>query len=297
MQDNLIKLTSAGLYLLGNGKRVQVSTDHCLVIVFHSPSSSSSAIILEEASEHRSDFIEAVTDIFQKYSSLSDVDSALIKAKVFGTKPHFSPLMSSLNKWLAHHRVPIVASDFGKAFYGQAIIDCSTGKIGFQFNAQQKQSLLSSGTARDRRPSAESKVKILILSRNPVYQTLVRQAIEEDDCWKAHSLSVVSKKTIDQALKDFGFSAIILTDEFTTDPSIEQTVLALSKNYPDMIIGWIGRELPQWEIKNIKHLPPLEPYLIPRFKKILKQSLSQVFFSKTSQTFLFSPKARAEGSK
>jgi len=291
----MLKLVSPGVYLFGAGKKVQVSTADFLVVLFHSPSSQSSGFVLEQSDEHRSDFLSELTELYHKYSELPDVDPALIKVKVMGAQAPFGPLMVSLRSWLSRHQIPVITNDFGRSLKGMALIDCSSGKIGIQFSPGRVNpaTLLSSGTARNRNPRFIPSFNILILSKNPNNRILAKQAIEEEMSWQAHCPIDFSINALEGVFNTLKFSALILTDDFIGDEEVSRWALESSKRNPKLILGFVGSKLPVWGTPQMRLLPPLEPYLISRFKKILKKSFADLLFSETSDTFTFPKKRKA----
>jgi hypothetical protein len=291
----MITLNSPGLYLLGNEKQVQVSIEEFLLVLFHSPSSSSSGLVLEHSEDHSSDFLAEIKELYQKYSNLPDVDSALIKVKIFGTKPQNTHLVLALRNWLNRNQIAIIASDFGKVLYGPAIIDCKSGKVGIEGPSDQKNriTLLSTGTMRNRFKKQEAQSKILILSENDNTRILAKQAIEEEISWEAHCPKDLSLSSLKNVMSEIIFSAIIVSDDFNMEPTVLEYLLDHNKKCPSLVFGYLGAQLPVWATSNMKHLPPLEPYLIPRFKKIIRHCLSEVLFSKTSELMNFPQRRKA----
>lgn len=291
----MLRLLSPGIYLFCAGKKVEVSTSDFLVVLFHSPSSQSTGIVLEQPEEHSSDFISELTDLYQRYSKLPDVDPALIKVKILGAQPQFSPLLVTLLSWLNRHQVPVIANDFGRALKGLAIIDCSTGKMGIRFPSGNlgQVSLLSVGTARNRHSHFHSSLNILVLSKNPNYRILAKQAIEEEMSWQALCPKDLTTKFLEGLFKKSKVSALVITDDLINDPKVPPWVLEKAKKNPKLILGFLGSKLPSWATPQMRLLPPLEPYLIPRFKKILKQSFADLLFSETSHTIAFPKKRKA----
>jgi len=291
----MLKLVSPGIYLFGAGKKVQVSTADFLVVLFHSPSSQSSGLFLEQSAEHRSDFLSELNELYLRYSKLPDVDPALIKVKILGAQPQFSPLMVTLRSWLNRHQVPVITNDFGRALKGMALIDCSSGKMGIRFSSGRidQATLLSSGTARNRNPQFTPSFNILVLSKNPNNRILAKQAIEEEMSWQAHCPIDFGIKALDEVFNKLKFSALIFTDDFISDEEISEWVLERVKRNPKLILGCMGSKLPVWATLQTRLLPPLEPYLISQFKKILKKSFADLLFSDTSDTLAFPKKRKA----
>lgn len=291
----MLKLSSPGLYLLGPDKNVQVSLDEFLLVLFHSPSSSSSGLVLEHSQDHTTDFLAEIKELYQKYSNLPDVDPALIKVKIFGTKPQNGHLVSALRNWLTRNQIPIVSSDFGKELRGFAQVDCKIGKLGIEGpgNPERKVSILSTGTLRNRFHNHESSVKILVLSHNSNTRILAKQAIEEEVLWEAHCPENLSLSSLTEILSEFKFSALIISNDFSQDTKIQDLLLDYIQNEPKVVLGCIGAQLPHWTPKKTKLLPPLEPYLIPRFKKILRHCFSEILFSETSEMISFPQKKKA----
>lgn len=291
----MIKLTSSGLYLLGPDKNVQVSLDEFLLVLFHSPSSSSSGLVLEQSKDHTTDFLKEIKELYQKYSNLPDVDPALIKVKVFGTKPQNGHLVSALRNWLNQNQIPIISSDFGKNLRGLALVDCKSGKLGIEGpgNREKKISILSTGTLRNRLKNHGSHAKILMLSHYSNTRILAKQAIEEEVLWEAHCPEDLSLNSLTEVLSSFKFSALIISNDFSQDSKIQELLLDYIQNEPNVVVGFIGAQLPHWAPQKTKLLPPLEPYLIPRFKKILGHCFSEILFSETSEMISFPQKRKA----
>ncbi|MFM8270125.1 MAG: hypothetical protein ACKN9V_08055, partial [Pseudomonadota bacterium] len=181
-------LTQSGVYLLTRPKKVSVSLEDFLVITLHSPSSASTALILQTTVEHRTDFINQLETVYQKYASLTDVDSNLIQSKIFGARDKFSTLLTTLRSWLKKNHIPVIASDLGRSLPGKLVLDSSTGRVGVQYekdNWDRLGSLLSTGTARDRSKTNNLAHQVLVLSKNSVTKTLAQQSIEEEPHWSA----------------------------------------------------------------------------------------------------------------
>jgi hypothetical protein len=297
--EQLPQLAQSGVYLISRDKKVSVSLEDFLVITLHSPSSTSTALILQSAGEHRSDFLNQLDKVYEKYASLSDVDSNLIQGKVFGAGNRFSLLLTTLRSWLKRNHIPVVASDLGRALPGELVLDGSSGRIGIQYRKNdwdQGGSLLSTGTARNRSYQSPSSHQVLVLSKSSVVRTLAQQSIEEEAQWSASCPESLDDTTLSTLAKT-KWSAIILSDELKTENKIMNALVKYSEANPTVPMAWIGGELPSWknEISRLRLLPPLEPFLIPHFKRILKQSMLDSSMSETSETLNF-PKRKKSGS-
>ncbi len=295
--EQLPQLAQSGVYLISRDKKVSVSLEDFLVITLHSPSSTSTALILQSAGEHRADFLNQLDKVYEKYASLSDVDSNLIQGKVFGAGNRFSLLLTTLRSWLKRNHIPVVASDLGRALPGELVLDGSSGRIGIQYRKNdwdQGGSLLSTGTARNRSYQSPSSHQVLVLSKSSVVRTLAQQSIEEEAQWSASCPESLDDTTLSTLAKT-KWSAIILSDELKTENKIMNTLVKYSEANPNVPMAWIGAELPSWknEISRLRLLPPLEPFLIPHFKRILKQSMLDSSMSETSETLNFSKRKKS----
>ncbi|NBX75468.1 MAG: hypothetical protein EBQ92_02860 [Proteobacteria bacterium] len=295
--EQLPQLSQSGVYLLSRDKKVSVSLEDFLVITLHSPSSTSTALILQSTAEHRADFLNQLDKIYEKYSSLSDVDSNLIQSKVFGAGNRFSILLTTLKSWLKRNHIPVVASDLGRALPGELVLEGASGRIGIQYrknDLEQWGSLLSTGTARDRSSSSASLHQVLVLSKNPVVRTLAQQSIEEESQWSASCPESLGDSTFSNLTKT-KWAAVVISDELKTENKMMNSLVKYSEANPNVPIAWIGGELPSWknEISRLRLLPPMEPFLIPHFKRILKQSILDSSLSETSETFTFSKRKKA----
>jgi len=295
--EQLPQLSQSGAYLLSRDKKVSVSLEDFLVITLHSPSSSSTALILQGPGEHRTDFLSHLDKIYEKYTSLSDVDANLIQSKVFGAGNRFSVLLTTLKSWLNRNHIPVVASDLGRALPGDLVLEGASGRIGIQYRKSdwsQLGSLLSTGTARNRSQAKTPLHQVLVLSKSPVVRTLAQQSIEEESEWSASCPDSLDEANLSAFLAKTTWAAVIISDELKTETKIMNQVLKYSGAHPTVSFGWIGAELPDWKknFSKLSLLPPLEPFLIPHFKKILKQSILDSSLSETSETLAFSKRKR-----
>jgi hypothetical protein len=295
--EQLPQISQSGVYLLSRDKKVSVSLEDFLVITLHSPSSTSTALILQSPGEHRTDFLNQLDKIYEKYASLSDVDSNLIQSKVFGAGNRFTMLLTTLKSWLKRNHIPVVASDLGRALPGELVLEGSSGRIGIQYRKtdwSQWGSLLSTGTARNRASSSPSSHEVLVLSKNSVVRTLAQQSIEEEPQWSAFCPDSLDD-AIHSTLARTRWSAIILSDELKTENKLMNSLVKYSESNPNVPMAWIGGELPSWksQISRLRLLPPLEPFLIPHFKRMLKQSMLDSSVSETSETLNFSRRKKS----
>lgn len=284
-------IKSPGIYLFSREKTVQILIKESLLITFHSPSSSSTGIVIQGNHEHRRDFLDKLETLFEKYKNLPDVDGALIRCKVFGNAEKNGPLLLSLKNWLQQHHLPVVASDLSQALPGEVMIDCTNGKVGVQYH-QRSENLaayfLSTGTARDRSPNQKPSFNILVLTELASSKILIKQTIEElSDC--SASCPPLNKNGMSSDFLAQEWSAIVISDELKNNLPILRQVATLQEKNPELPVRWIGAFLPQLDlITHLKLVPPLEPVLIPHFKRMLQQALADSDFSKTSETFKFS---------
>lgn len=296
--EQLPLLTQSGVYLLTRPRKVSVSLEDFLVITLHSPSSSSTALILQSVVEHRNDFLNQLDSIHQKYSSLSDVDPNLIQSKIFGTGDRFSTSLSTLRSWLKKNHIPVIASDLGRALPGELILESASGRVGIQYKRSMLEtfgSLLSTGTARNRAETPSILHRVLVLSNSPVIETLAQQSIEEEPQWSASCPENLDESTVALTLAEGSWSAVIISDELKTEMKLMNQMIEYAKAHSSVPVAWIGAELPHWkkEITRLRLLPPLEPFLIPHFKRILKQSILDLSLTETSETLNFPSRRKA----
>ncbi|NBT59942.1 hypothetical protein EBT16_14290, partial [bacterium] len=291
-------LTQSGIYLISRNKNISASLNDFLVITLHSPSSSTTALILKNSAEHQADFLNQLDTIYKKYSSLEDVDPNLIQCKVFGTGNKFTPFLATLKLWLNKNGIPVIATDLGRPFPGELVLEGASGRVRIKYQVGTEEtpsSILSTGTARNRAQSQATTEPVLVLSRSQVIRTLSRQAIEEDPQWEASCPDKLDSTSLSLFLKKNHWSAVIVSNELKSDSKLMDQILDFATNHPKVCMAWIGAELPDLkkESKRFRLLPPLEPVLIPHFKKILKQSIQASTLSETSETLSF-PKRKAK---
>lgn len=284
-------IKNPGIYLFSREKTIQASIRDSLLVTFHSPSSTSTGIVIQGNLEHRRDFLDKLETLFEKYKNLPDVDGALIRCKVFGRAEKNGPLLLTLKNWLQRHHLPVVASDLSRALPGEVAIDCANGKVGVQYLHRTENLaayFLSTGTARDRSPQQKPAFNILVLTEIASSRILIKQTIEElNDC--SASCPLLTKNGISSELMASEWSAIVITDELKNNLPVLRQVANLQEKNPELPVRWVGAFLPKLDsITNLKLVPPLEPVLIPHFKKMLQQALADSDFSKTSETFKFS---------
>lgn len=297
--EQLPFLSQSGIYLISGNKNVSTSVEDFLVITLHSPSSSTTALILKSTVEHQIDFINQMDTIYQKYSSLEDVDPNLIQSKVFGAADKFTSLLATLKGWLNRNHIPVVASDFGRALPGELIVEGASGRIRLQYHSgswSKLSSILSTGTARNRSNSAPTSHHVLVLSNNPLVRTLARQSIEEEPNWSASCPENLDDSSISKTLKTGHWSAVIVSDELKNQNKLMDRLLEFGEAHPKLPMAWIGAKLPgsKKEGGRFRLLPPLEPFLIPHFKKILKESIQNSNLSETSETLTFLKRKQAK---
>jgi hypothetical protein len=243
------------------------------------------------------DFLNQLDKIYEKYASLSDVDCNLIQSKVFGAGNRFTLLLTTLKSWLKRNNIPVIASDLGRALPGELVLEGASGRIGIQYRKNdwnQWGSLLSTGTARNRGSSSPPSHAVLVLSKSSVVRTLAQQSIEEEPQLSASCPDSLDDTTL-PILAKTKWSAIILSDELKTENKIMGSVVKYSEANPNVPIAWIGGELPAWknQISRLRLLPPLEPFLIPHFKRQLKRSILDSSVSETSETLNFTQRKQS----
>ena len=294
------KINQAGLYLFSNDREIIISLNDFLMVTFHSPSSSSTSVLLQGVTDHRSDFIGKLESLFEKYSSLPDVDGNLIQAKVFGFGNHFAGLLPSLKQWLMKAEIPVIASQLGSHLPEEVLLTPQNGKVGIRFNPSKTSgdfNLLSTGTARNRSATPEDPTQVTVLSLSAVTRALAKQCIEEEPSWEADCPELSHEKNLQQFLADCKSSLIILSDEVKTKPKLLDVVARHFERNPQIRLGWIGAHIPQEILTlfpEVKLLPPLEPFLIPHFKKMIKKALRDSLASFSNSPIPFSsPKGKS----
>lgn len=285
-------LKDSGVFLFSKEKEILISIQDSLLVTFRSPSSRSVGVILHHSSEPRSELTRKLDALFKKYFSLSDVDSNLIQAKIFGRGEKHSSSLVALKSWLNRHKVPVVASALGRTLPNEVTLICSTGKVGIQYQRdvfQEKIPFLSSGTARQRNPSLSTIGKVLVLSPLPAHQSIIKQCIEEQPLWEAVCQQDFHPKKLSSLFRQASWFAVVISSELQEKPETLDILRAASQEHPKLQFRWIGNEMPKEaaSLKNWKLLPPVDPLLLPQFKKLLKQALLDYQFAETSETLLF----------
>lgn len=289
----------SGSFIFSKSKPVSISVDNFLLVTFHSSSSSSTGVIVQALFEHRTDFLDKLDTLFEKYSSLPDVDPNRVRTKVFGATSKFNPILTALKGWLDRHQIPVVATDLGRVISSEVVLEPQTGRVGVQYQTPSdlgQSVFLSEGTARDRKTKQDVQVEILLLSLNASTRTLAKQAIEEQAGWQATCPVEIKFAQIKSLLSKKKWLGLIISDELQTHRDLELFLKDVSKSHQNLPIHWIGAEIPKSlrVIPNLKLLPPLEPFLIPQFKKSLQKALMDFKFSSTSETLAFSKKSKTK---
>jgi hypothetical protein len=69
----------------------------------------------------------------------------------------------------------------------------------------------------------------------------------------------------------------------------------LNEKNPSIQFRWVGAELPKLDENiELKLVPPLDPILLPEFKKKLRQAIFDSELSTTSETLTFPTKRKAK---
>lgn len=288
-------LKDSGLFLFSKDKEVLISIENSILVTFRSPSSSSIGVILHDRIEPRSELIRKLNTLFEKYSSLPDVDPNLIRAKIFGTAEKHTNSLTALKSWLNRHKVPVVATALGRSLPNEVLLICSSGKVGMQYQKEvlsDGNNFLSTGTARQRDLSNRTQSRILVLSELAVQRALVKQCVEEEPHWEAHCEGDLNLKKLSSLFEKSNWFAVLISNEIREKAELFNWLLAKAETYPKLQFRWIGNELPQEArtLKNWKLLPPLDPVLLPHFKRLLRQALADYQFSETSETLPFPKK-------
>lgn len=296
-----ININQSGLYLFSNEREITISLEDFLLVTFHSPSSSSTSVLLQAVTDHRSDLIGKLDNLLDKYSSLPDVDGNLIQAKIFGLATRFAGLLPSLKQWLLKAEIPVVASQLGPHLPMEVLLTPQNGKVGVRFSARGTPTmnfdLLTSGTARNRLLSQETTTRVTTLSLSAVTRALVKQCIEEEPAWEAHCPEITDEKSLQHYLNQHSSPIIIFSDEFKSKPKLLEVVAKHHQKNPKISFGWIGAHIPAEIIQlfpNARLLPPLEPFLIPHFKKMIRRALKDSQFTSSHSAIPFSnPKGKS----
>lgn len=292
-------INQSGSFIFSKSKPICISLDNFLLVTFHSPSSSSTGVIVQALFEHRTDFLNKLDTLFEKYSSLPDVDPNRIRSKVFGATGKFNPILTTLKSWLDRHQIPVVATDLGRVISSEVILEPQTGRVGVQYQTLSdlgQSVFLAEGTARDRKTEQDIQVEILLLSQNASTRTLAKQAIEEQVGWQATCPTEIKFAQFKNLLSKKKWLGLIISDELQTHRELTPFLKDIAKTHLNLPIHWIGADIPKSlrDIPNLKLLPPLEPFLTPQFKKSLQKALMDFRFSSTSETLSFSKKSKTK---
>jgi|688.fasta_scaffold64798_4 hypothetical protein len=296
--EKITIITEPGIYLFANPKKVSISLKEKLVFTLHSLSSSSTGILVQSPDEHRGDFLTKLDTLWNKYSSLSDFDSGSIQCKIFGRGEKYTSLLISLKSWLERHQVPVVASNVGKFIPEQVMVDCSSGKVGIQYlspSSQDRSLLITEGTARLRNPGSAIHAEVLVLSTVRVSRTLAKQCIEEEPNWQAACPSSFESDFKQYIKEGNRWSVALIFDEMRNHKDLASWMKQLNEKNPSIQFRWVGAELPKLDENiELKLVPPLDPILLPEFKKKLRQAIFDSELSTTSETLTFPTKRKAK---
>ena len=297
--ENLIQINESGIYLFTSPKKLSVSLKKVLIFTMHSPSSSSTGLVVQSPDEHRGDLLYKLDTLWTKYSKLDDVNTELIEGKIFGEGDKFSSLLLSLKGWLQRHEIPVPASNLGKLLPDHLFLDCASGKVGIQYlknDGEQASHLISSGTARLRNTANPIRAEVLILSTNRVLRTLAKQCVEEQPHWLATAPENFNESFVKNLKEENRWSVVLVFDDLIARPDLVNWLDGISNHNPNVQFRWVGAQIPHplKQFKNCKLLPPLEPVLLPEFKKNLNHAVFDSELSSTSETWSFPRRKRAK---
>lgn len=296
--EKMTVITEPGIYLFGNPKKVSISLKENLVFTLHSLSSSSTGILVQSPDEHRGDFLNKLDTLWNKYSSLSDVDTGSVQCKIFGRGDKYTSLLISLKSWLERHQIPVIASNVGKLVPQEVVVDCASGKVGIQYLGSQSLEMslfLTEGTARLRNPVSAIHAEVLVLSTVRVSRTLAKQCIEEEPNWQASCPASFESDFRQILQEDNRWSVVLIFDEMKTHKDLLSWMNQLYQKNPSIQFRWVGGELPKLnENFAVKLVPPLDPILLPEFKKKLRQAIFESELSNTSETLAFPEKRKVK---
>jgi hypothetical protein len=190
----------------------------------------------------------------------------------------------------------VSATALGKNLPNEVLLNCASGKVGIQYQSplESKEELfLSTGTARSRTSTNPAQARILVLSSLSSIKALAKQCIEEEPQWEAFCES--NLKSVHQLFENTKWFAVLVSNELKEDPKWMPLIKEISQANPKIQFRWVGNDCPKELLneKNWKTLPPLDPILLPHFKKLLRKAFSDYQYSETSDTLHF-PKNKSK---
>lgn len=284
-------LDKTGAFLFKAPTQVSMLLNRELAIVFCLPKKEVCGIALFDPEQNIKELNQSLETLYQKMIDTYAADPSQLQIKIFGLRNGLRSVIEATLDWLEGNHLKVVAQDLGANATRKVLVNCQTGMVGVNYaeGTTQPMHWIAEGSARNRNPMDSINAEVLILTENAVKRTLAKQAIEEERHWTAatpkNPTDIISKKTV----SDFPWSVVLIFDDMDDYNPIEAWISRLHLTFPAVQIRWVGATIPaqlKRAFPELKQLPPLEPALLPEFKKKLK---SAVFDHATSETSTLIP--------
>lgn len=286
MKTNTIHLDKTGAFLFKAPAQVSLMLNRELCIVLSLPKKHACGIALFDPEENIKELYQSLETLYQKLVDTYAADSSQIEVKIFGLRNGLRSAIEGALHWLAGNGLRIVAKDIGANATRKILVNCDSGMVGVNYAEGTSQPLqwIAEGSARNRNPMDTVHAEVLVLSESPVKRTLAKQSVEEERHWSAATpkkpLDILSKETV----SDFPYPVVLLFDDLEDYNLIEAFISRVQLAYPAVQFRWVGTAVPtplKRAFPQLKLLPPLEPDLLPEFKKKLRGA---VFDHATTET-------------
>lgn len=285
-----IRLHQPGLYSFSHERDITAEIDRELLITFYSATSKMVGVVIHPANGHLTELLEKLEVITKKLAARG------LEAKLFGLSHGPEVIAAQAAHWLRDHKINVVASDTGRALPRVLLIKPDTGQVGVRYSRGSEETehgFLSTGSARQRNPLDAVHSEVLVLTTNPVWRILAKQAIEEQKSWGAATPKDPLEMTNGKVPSAFPWSVVLLFSDLENEPNTPEFIATLLEKYPSVQIRWVGPALPSFakQIPALKLVPPLDPILLPEFKNRIRSAIFDHEIADTSDLIRF-PKKR-----
>jgi hypothetical protein len=291
-----VRLESPGIYLFSAPVQAQISIYRETVVILWVAAKKSAGIAILSPESKVEDLRQTLDGLHHKVTQDLGLKDPKIEVKIFGGSMGGKLALQTALHWVEVTTLPLLSRDTGGDHPRNLTVDCATGGVGITYADRTPAELfLTLGTARLRNPLDNVQTEVLVLSKNSVKRTLAKQAIEEQPQWSA-STPKNPKEILGKTGKiDFPWSIVLLFDDLEEDAACLKWITKMSAQYPSVQFRWVGGSLPSFakKVPFLKHLPPVEPVLMPEFKRKIQRALFEHLSSDTSDIIKFPKRRRA----
>lgn len=288
----MIQLETPGIYLFGPTTKVQCVLEQQTAVVLYIAPKQSCGIALLSLDSKVSETKQLLANLVEKIKKDLRIDDPRIEAKVFGGARGGRMTLQTAVHWLKANGLNIKVQETGGGQTRKMVVECSTGRVGISYAEPTLEApFLTLGTARLRNPGGMIHTEILVLTGSPVKRALSKQAVEENDHWLAFAPKNPTEFLKGKQPFEFRWSVALLFDDL--DESLcEKWIETVHAKFPAVQFRWVGAKPPTFARLGsiLRHLPPLEPLLIPEFKDKLSRAVVQHATSETNDLIPFPAK-------